>query len=212
MSFTQFVQTVLAVVLTATQRVLCLVAFDGINPIDLDLADRAIAFQLFGAVDRFPRQARGVLVLVAGARSGKSYLGALYSLWRALTASLSSLAPGELAVALGVAPDMRLGRQWLRFAHGAASATASIRPLIVGETASGFTLKRPDGAFVSVECLPATQGGTALRGRSLVSGVLEETAFQRDAEFSVNADANFRAGRPTRDRRRDDNREFDSLG
>jgi hypothetical protein len=196
--FITFVRDVLRVTLTPAQRVLARIAFDGFEPRDLEGDDRDLAFQLFGDVQEIPVQARAVLVAVCGARSGKTYvLGALYSLWRALTANLSALAPGELAVAVVVAPDLRLGRQCIRFALGAARTVPAIAALIESETADGFTLRRPDsGALVSIEALPATRGGSALRGRSLVSAVLDECAFFRDETFSVNDQEIFKAVAP----------------
>jgi hypothetical protein len=197
MTFLSFCERVLFVQLTPAQRVLAAVAFDGVQPRDLTGADRDVARQLFGPVDEVPSEARAVLVAVCGARSGKSYvLGALYSLWRALTADLSSLAPGELAVALIVAPDLRLGRQVLRYALGAARGCRAIASLIVSETSDSFALARPDGATVSLETLPATRGGSAVRGRSLVSAVLDECAFFRDETAAVNDQDVFRAVAP----------------
>jgi hypothetical protein len=193
--FCQFVDKVLHVQLTPAQHALASVAFDGVDPIDLQ--DQALARQLFGNAERIPAEARGVLVAVCGARAGKSYvLGALYSLWRALVADLSGLAPGEQATALIVGPDMRLARQVLRYAIGAAEACRSIAPLIENQGADGFALRRPDGARVAVECLPATRGGSALRGRSLVSAVLDECAFFRSDDHVVNDGDVFRAVAP----------------
>lgn len=195
--FVEFVGAVLRVKLHPAQRVLCGVAFDGQDPGDFDGDDRETARQLFGDVAVIPPSARAVLVAVCGARSGKSrVLGALYSLWRALTADLSGLAPGELAVALVVAPDLRLARQTLRFALGAAKAVPAIARLIETENADALTLRRPDGHVVSIEALPATRGGSALRGRSLVSAVLDECAFFRDESFQVNDSELFRAVSP----------------
>lgn len=197
MRFTAFVRDVLHVRLTAAQRVLCLVAFDGADPCDLTGRDRELARQLFGDVERIPPEARAVLVAVCGGRSGKSYvLVALYSLWRALVADLSALAPGEVAAAVVVAPDMRLARQALRFALGAAKSAPSIAPLIIAEGSDGFTLQRPDGQSVSIEVLPATRGGSALRGRSLVCACLDECAFFRDESAVVNDQEIFRAVTP----------------
>jgi hypothetical protein len=196
-SFCRFVADVLHVSLTRAQRVLGLVAFDGVEPCALDAGDREIARQIFGDVDVIPRAARSVLVGVIGARSGKSYVfEALYSLWRALTADLSTLAPGEIAVALIVAPDLRLARQTLRYALGAAKSVASIARRIESETSDGFTIQRPDGKLVSIECLPASRGGSALRGRSLVSAVLSEPAFLRDENYAIVDEDLFRAAAP----------------
>src|SRR5262249_41632876 len=54
----------------------------------------------------------------------------------------------------------------------------------------------PDGALVSIECLPATRGGSALRGRTLVSAVLDEAAFFRSDDYQVNDQEIFRAVAP----------------
>jgi hypothetical protein len=188
---------IIDVELTDAQRVLCSVAFDNLQPADLSPQDRGLASQLFGPVDHIPESARAVLAVVCGARSGKSYvLGGLYSLWRAFTADLSTLAPGEQATALIVAPDIRLSRQTVRYALGAAKSEPSIARLIESDSADGFTLRRRDGALVSVECLPATRGGSAVRGRSLVSAVLDECAFFKDESASVNDADIFRAVAP----------------
>lgn len=196
MTFVEFCRR-LGVRLTRGQRVLVLVAYDGAEPRDLTGADRDVARQLFGDIDVVPPEARAVLVAVCGARGGKSYvLGALYSLWRALVADLSTLAAGELAVALIVAPDLRLARQGLRYALGAAKASPVIAPLVSAESSDGFVLTRPDGRSVSIEVLPATRGGSAVRGRTLVCAVLDESAFFRDEAYAVNDSEVFRAVAP----------------
>src|SRR5690606_22655097 len=106
---------------------------------------------IFGDVDVVPLVARDVLFAVCGARAGKTYvLGALYSLWRALVADLSTLAAGELACALIVAPDLRLARQALRYALGACKSVPALAALIQSETTDGFVIKRPDGHLVSI--------------------------------------------------------------
>jgi hypothetical protein len=196
MSFTQFCATVLGVTLTPAQRVLCAVAFDGVEPVSLKGADREIARKLFGDVDQIPPEARHVLVAVCGARGGKTYLCALRLLYLALTVPLDTLAPGELAVGVIVAPDLRLARQALRYALGAARACKAIAARIESDSADGFVLKRENGHRVSVECLPATRGGSALRGRSLVGAVLDECAFFRDESYQVNDTELFKAVAP----------------
>lgn len=195
-SFLAFV-TLLRVVLTSAQRVLARVAFDGAQPGEFEGEEREIASELFGPVDEIPSAARSVLVIVKGARVGGTYVfAALYSLWRALTADLSALAPGELAVAVIVAPDTRLGRQALRFALGAAKSVPAIAKRIESVTADSFSICRPDGCVVAIEVLPATRGGASLRGRSLVSAVLSEASFFRDETAAVNDVECFKAVAP----------------
>jgi hypothetical protein len=193
--YTTFVRR-LGVQLTPAQFVLTTVAYDGVDPIDLPPKQREIARSLFGAVDRIPQEARSVLVAVCGARAGKSYvLCALRLLHLAMTVSLDPLAYGEAAVGLIVAPDMRLGRQTLRFAWGAAKKSPEIAQLVQSDSADSFTIDR-DGRAVRLEVLPATRGGSAVRGRSLAGAVLDECAFFRDENYTVNDAEIFRAVAP----------------
>lgn len=146
-------------------------------------SDRSLAVEMFGDVDAFPSEARDVVLIKKGARVGGSYLSALYALWRMLTAPLERLAPGEIAVALIVAPDLRLARQTMRFALGAAR---KLGVAIESETADAFTVVRDNGQRVGCECLPATRGGSAVRGRTLLCAILSEAALFRDDSFIVN--------------------------
>lgn len=185
-TFLRFVEQVIGAKLRPAQRVYVAVAFDGVEPRDLPRGERRIARELFGAVRKVPDSARGVVAAVLGARSGKSWLAALYLLWRAVTADLSTLAPGERAVALAIAPDIRLARLVVRFALGAARSVPSLSRLVVAEGADRVVLRRPDGCEVTIEAIPAGHGhgGAALRGRSLVGAVLDECAFFRSDDQS----------------------------
>jgi hypothetical protein len=177
----------LHVTLSPTQRVLVTVAFDVVDPCDLPESDQEIAGQLFGDVQRFPPVCRAVLVAVCGARGGKSYiLSALYSLWRALYADLSTMAPGEVAVALLVAPDLALAHQDLNYVKGAVNADHELAALVTADNADSLVLRRPDGQLVSIWCKAAGRGGAGLRGKSLVSAILDECAFFRDKSAVVN--------------------------
>lgn len=182
LAFTAFIE-LLGVRLTLGQRVLSRVAFDGLEPCDLPELERDVARQLFGPVETISPIARAVFTLVAGARGGKTYLDTLRLLHLALTVELAPLAPGEHAFGVIVAPDLRLARQALRFAKG---ALASSPGLVAASASDSITVRRPDGAPVTLECLPATRGGGALRGRSLVGALLDEAAFFRDESFVVN--------------------------
>jgi len=86
-----------------------------------------------------------------------------------------------------VAPDMRLATQSLRYASGAARAHPLIASCITKDADETLVIAQPEtGLPVSIEALPATKGGTALRGRSLVSAGLEECAFFRGDTAVVN--------------------------
>jgi len=185
--------------------VLCLVAFDGLEPRDLPPEQREIARQIFGPIDVVPAEAReaAVLVLVAGARGGKTYIvGALRILHLALTVPLNTLAPGEEAFGTIFSGDPRQREQCFRYALGAARSHPGIRSMILGAarddedfTGSSFTLRRPDGE-VTIESLPPKPGGGSGRGRSLVGALLEECAFFQDENHKVNDVDVFKAVTP----------------
>jgi hypothetical protein len=195
--FFDFATGVLGFRPTPAQRVYMLVAIDDVALRDLDAADSELARLLFGDIDEVPLAARDVIVLVKGARIGGSYLGGVYLLWRALVADVSGLAPGETATSLVVGPDLRLARQALRYARGAVDSVSELAAMVVADTTDSFTLEREDGHRVALEALPATRGGSALRGRSLLAVVLTEAAFFRDEDSgSVNDADVFRAVLP----------------
>lgn len=183
-SFVEFCARI-GVRLTPGQRVLAAVAFDGADPATLPPPERAIAARLFGDMDVIPSSAHGVLTIVAGARSGKSFLGALRILHLALTVPLDTLAPGEQAAGLIIAPDLRLARQVLGYARGAVRGVRDLAQLVEADTSDRIVLRRGRQRVV-LECVPASRGGAAGRGRSLVGAVLDESAYFRDENFSIN--------------------------
>jgi hypothetical protein len=162
------------------------VACDGVQPCDLQGAEREAAAAIFGAIDCVPPDCRHTVAVLKGARCGFSYVGSLRLLHLALTVDLSTMAPGEQAAGIVVAPDLRLARQAFRFVLGAVKATPSIAALMESESTDALTLRRPDGRAVTIECLPATVGGRATRGRTLVGALMDESSFFRDESYSVN--------------------------
>lgn len=183
-TFTDFVSN-LGVQLTPAQRVLSLVEHNGVDPVDLEPDDRQLARSMFGDVDRVPALAREVVCEVIGGRSGKSWKSALRLLHLGLVIDCSPLAPGEQCFGLIVAPDLKTGRQELRFALGAARADRRLSKLIVSEGKESFTIRRPDGRIVAFECLAASEGGRSLRGRSLCGAVMSECAFFYSKDYVV---------------------------
>lgn len=185
-TFEHFLRDVLKVeqhvTLTPAQWVLVRVCFDDVDPVDLTDGDRAIAAELFGNVDRVPSEARHVLALVKGARVGGTWIASLFVLYLGLVVDLAGLAPGEVAFGVIVCPDLRLAEQAFRYVAGAVDSTPSLRKRVVSRTSSSITLRRPDGRVIAVECLPASRGGAATRGRTLFAALLDEASFLRDAD------------------------------
>jgi hypothetical protein len=187
----------LGVTLEPGQRVAASVAFDAVEPGELDKDDRAIAVELFGEVDRFAPNARRIVVGVCGARGGKTYVfSALRMLHLALTVSLATLAPGEAASAPIVAPDKDLAAQALNYVTGAIDSKPELAAMVESRGAEHIDLRRPDGHVVEIVVRAASARGRTGRGRSLVGATLEEAAFFRDAEMKVNDDEIFKALSP----------------
>ncbi len=179
------------VVLTPGQAELARVCFDGGSPMD-----GAHGASLFGGISEVPMGARGVVAAVCGARAGKSYiLVAVRLVFGMLVRDLSSMAPGQRAVALIVAPNDKLRTEVLNYAVGLVRSKPELAAMLVGEPrADDFVLKRPDGHTVAFETGVATRGGYGARGRALTDFALDESAFFRDASYKVNDQEIFRAG------------------
>ncbi len=180
----------LGVTLTDGQAEFARVAYDGDEP------SGGLGERLFGFTGQVPVGARGVVAAVCGARGGKSYVAvALRLVFGMLVRDLSSMAPGQRAVALIVAPNDKLRREVMNYAIGAVRSKPELVAMLDGEPASdGFGLRRPDGHVVRFETGVATAGGYGARGRALTDFALDECAFFRDASFKVNDEEIFRAG------------------
>ncbi len=165
--------------LSAAQRRYIAIVFDGADPNPNDALD----VKLFGALP-IPAEARAVIATLKGARVGGTWLHSLHLLYRALTAELNTLAKGEVGYCIIVAPDLRLARQALSYVLGAVDHP-SIAKNVVAQTSESVTVKRKDGRKVCIECLPASRGGSATRGRSIVGALLDDASFFRDAETGV---------------------------
>lgn len=177
--FTEFCKRI-GVKLTDGQTIVARVVFDGDEPEDVPGAE---AF--FGPVKTVPPLARRIIVVVCGARAGKTYvLLGLRLLHLALTVPLR-IAPGEEAVAPFVAPTLKLSKQGFRYARGAAKANPKIKQLLSNVSSESMTITRPDGHTVRLECVAATRGGQALRGTTYVGTAMDEAAFFRDEDSGV---------------------------
>jgi hypothetical protein len=181
----------IGVKLTPGQAELARVAFDGGCPVG-----GTDASPLFGGITDVPLGARGVVAAVCGARAGKSYIVVAIRLVHGmLVRDLSSMAPGQRAVALIVAPNDKLRTEVLNYAVGVVRSKPELNAMLVGvPRADDFVLRRPDGEQVAFETGVATRGGYGARGRALTDFALDESAFFRDSSFKVNDQEIFRAG------------------
>lgn len=191
----------LGVVLTPGQTVMAKVAYDGVQVVDLCEEERLLAHEIFGACGFIPPDRRSVFSAVCGGRGGKSYVMiALRLVWGMYVRDLSSLAPGQHAVALVVAPNDGLRQEVVNYALGAIRSHEGLRATLRGaakeDTVSGFSIMRPDGHLVDFRAGVATHGGYGGRGKSLTDFAMDESAFFRDASAKVNDKDIFRAASP----------------
>jgi hypothetical protein len=83
----------------------------------------------------------------------------------------------------------------MRYSLGAARKLGGVT--IESETTDAFVVVREGGRRVAIECLPATRGGSAVRGRTLLSAVLSEASmFRDDSGYVVNDRAIYEAAAP----------------
>ncbi len=149
--------------------------------------DDAAALKHFGcSLAKLPRRARRLVAVRAGGRAGKtSRLLATKALLAALTVPLTTLAPGERAISLIMAPDLVLARQVLGFVRGYIEASPALSARVLNDTADEIELRRPDGLPVLIRVRAASRGGKGGRGFVLVFAGLDEAAFFRDDASGV---------------------------
>jgi hypothetical protein len=136
------------------------------------------------------RRWRALVAVRAGGRAGKtSRLLATKALHAALTVPLPTLAPGERAVALLMAPDLKLSQQILGFVRGYCEGSPDLRSRVTRDTADEIELRRPDGNAVAIRTRAASRGGRGGRGFVLVFAGLDEACFFRDESSGVVNDA-----------------------
>jgi hypothetical protein len=137
-----------------------------------------------------PRTPPRTVAIRAGGRGGKtSRLLAPKALHAAWTVPLPTLRRGEVAVALLVGPDLKLGRQALSFVDGYIDDSPILSKAVVDRNKESIELKRPDGKHVRIEVLAASRGGRGVRGRTLVYAGLDEACFFYDEATGVVNDA-----------------------
>jgi hypothetical protein len=158
---------------------------------DLEGEERRLAVAIFGDLPQMAPESwafvLGIIAIVAGGRSGKTYLCSLRLLHLALTIDLegAELAPGEEAFCAIVAPKLELAEQSLRYVAGACRRHPELAKLIVSDTKGGLVLLRDDGQRVAIRPFAAAAGGVGGRGKSLIAVFLDETCFFRDANSGV---------------------------
>lgn len=191
-TFIQFC-ALLDVKLTLGQRTMAKVAFDKVKPDALDADEKEMFVKLFGDIKEIPSDCYSLLVLVIGARSGKTYLSALRMLHLALTVDLSTLAPGEEAFCIFVAPTLAQAMQAMRYVAGAINKVPALRAMLASKPSPQKIRLRRGSQVVAIEPRAAGAKGLQGRGMTIVSACLDEAAFFRDSDFAVSDEEVFSA-------------------
>lgn len=169
--------------LTKAQYVLARVCFDGVDPRDLSEEHQRIARELFGDIRYASARARRVLALRLGRRSGKTTLAGAYVVFVLLTADLSKCGVGDVPTVAVIAPDRPTSLLCVRMAREMIRRVPELDALIEADTQEGFTLRRPDvregdaDKLVACESFAASRFGGTLRGRTLLSFVIDEADY-----------------------------------
>ncbi|MEI9940366.1 MAG: hypothetical protein WDO69_24380 [Pseudomonadota bacterium] len=177
--------------LTIAQRAFARVVYDGLEPVDLPADERALARDIFGAVETVPAVARRVIVQVKGRDAGGSRLGAERCAHLGLTMPIDRIGQQELAYIVFGGPKLRHARIGLRHARNALKVRGAA---ILEDSKDGFTIRRHDGRRVRFEAFAASRGGDTVRGVPIVAAMLDEAGFYYDEASGVaNAEAIFGA-------------------
>ena len=197
-SFVDFCARVLRLELTNHQRVLALVAIDGVDPVRLDGSDRAIALELFGDVDDVPPHARRVQAWSLGRGSGKTTLAASLMLYATVTSDLRRCGPGMTPAAVALAPRQSTARLVIGVARALVRNVPELERLVVrgDDTKEGFSLNR-ETRVARIAAYAASRGGVNVRGFDLLALVLDEAElFQSETDFVVTDRESFNGAIP----------------
>jgi hypothetical protein len=187
------------IVLEDAQAVAAAIAFDGVQPKDMSGRSRELARKIFGDVDVVTDEQRRAFFMVAGARSGKSYIfGAIRLLHLALTVNVSKLAEGEEAGAPIIAPTLKKAQKALQYIRGLIRKSPALQAIAEGwhkgTRSQTITLRRERDVVIAA--VAASSGGLGARGDSLVGCLLDEAAFFRDESHAVNDREIYNAAEP----------------
>ena len=204
LEFHTFCEKVLSLHLTPGQTVVAKIAFGPYEPKDLEGEEKALALQMFGGLESVPETAKRYICLRLGRGSGKTTMCAAYGVYEAVTHDISRCGPGDVPYVVTIAPDKETAKLSIRMAREMIRSQPALERLIVSDTDTSITLRRPDGRTVRMEAFAATRGGSAIRGRTIISFLMDEAEFFTSngdsgtgkSDYSVNDHDIFRALKP----------------
>ena len=174
--FFDFCDKVLGLKLTTGQRVLAKIAFGDQGPMDLDGDERELALTMMGGAAEVPASAKRFVCMLLGRGSGKTTMCAAYSVYVAVCQPFV-VGPGDTPYCITIAPDLPTAKLSIAMAREMMRSNSALERLIVGDEKQLITLRRPDGRQVKIEAFAASRGGSTVRGRTILSFLLDESCF-----------------------------------
>ena len=177
-AFLDFVRDVLDVHLTPAQSDFARVVYGGEDPIDVS----PLAVSIFGGIDRAPAECRRVIVQRLGRASAKTLLFVLYGIWRAWTADLSMVGPGDEAGVVVLAPLKTISARAVQVCENLCKGAPLLSGAVRGANTERVILERPDGRRAIFLCIPKSGGGAAARSMSLIDFAIDESEYLPPSE------------------------------
>jgi hypothetical protein len=169
-------------------------AADG-RPIGDDLSDDEVG-RFFGCLRGVLGRSRPrLVVIVAGIRSGKSFIVSVASVARSMTADMGHLKAHLVPKVRIVCPKAQNATETFRHLLGGTLESRGLRSCLVGDPRwsphPGMTLQRFDGRRVEISVGVADAAGLSMRSGNLAGFVLDEAAMFGEASQGdvVNAEA-----------------------
>jgi hypothetical protein len=148
----------------------------------LPMTERECAFFNQVAERSTPKRRVRELIIVAGRRAGKDSIASLITAYAAVFfAARQRLRPGERALCACLACDRDQARIVLGYTKSYFERIAPLAGMVTRETVDGFELN--NGVDIAI----STNSFRNIRGRAILTAVLDECAFYRD-ETTSNAD------------------------
>lgn len=192
-SFPDFCEKVIGLHLTPGQSVIAKLAFGDHQMADLDGEERALATEMLGGEFHIPDLARHVVALRLGRGSGKTTLCAAYLIYSMMTQDLSRCGPGDLPIAVLIAPNKQTARIGMRMMREYVRSHKELERRVESDRSENendpvLVMKRPDGRMVAAGVFAAAVGGKNVRGRSIVTALMDEAEFFRSEDDSAVSD------------------------